>query len=298
MELINMDNFNEELINFNLPDKENSISFLQRIGLLPSNKLCPLCTNEMTLVTSNRTSDGVKFRCKRPCRKEISIRKNTFFCNSNLPLKTIFKLIYYWAYEESSFKKIKRELLMQSEAITFWKNNLREVCVAKLIAEPVVLGGIGRVVQIDESLFVKRKYNVGRLVKEQWVFGGIDCSSKECFMIPVEKRDKNTLLPIIQRFIRPGTTIVSDLWKAYNCLKDVGYRHLTVNHSLNFVDPVTRVNTNRVENLWMRAKRQNKRECGTARSLLASYLIEFMWRQRIKKSPFTEIINDIKNFFR
>ena len=29
---------------------------------------------------------------------------------------------------------------------------------------------------------------------------------------------------------------MNDMWKAYGCLKDEGYTHLTVNHSLNFVD--------------------------------------------------------------
>jgi hypothetical protein len=42
-------------------------------------------------------------------------------------------------------------------------------------------------------LVTKRKYNVGKLVKEQWVFGGFDVNDKIGFMIPVAKRDKRTL---------------------------------------------------------------------------------------------------------
>ena len=33
--------------------------------------------------------------------------------------------------------------------------------------------GIGKVVEIDESKFGKRKYSRGRPVEGQWVFGGI-----------------------------------------------------------------------------------------------------------------------------
>ena len=32
------------------------------------------------------------------------------------------------------------------------------------------------------------------------------------------------------------TRIMSDMWKAYDCLKDDGYVQLTVNDSLNFLD--------------------------------------------------------------
>ena len=126
------------------------------------------------------------------------------------------------------------------------------------------------------------------------LFGGIDTTTKEGFMVPAARRDANTLIPIIQEFVIPGTTIVSGLWGAYNEIGANGYQHLTVNHSINFVDPVTFANTNTVENFWMRAKHPSKKARGTKNDMLPSYLQEFMWRQKYKLDPFEKIISEIR----
>ena len=63
----------------------------------------------------------------------------------------------------------------------------------------------------------------------QWVVGGIESDSRKSFLIPVDKRDEQTLLPIIQKWIKPGTTIISDCWKAYTNLEKYGYTHKTLN---------------------------------------------------------------------
>ena len=74
-------------------------------------------------------------------------------------------------------------------------------------------------------------------------------------MVPVEKRDRDTLLQIIKDRILPGSIIISDCWKAYSCLEEEGFRHLTVNHSVNFVDPLDKkTHTNTIERLWREAK--------------------------------------------
>jgi len=66
-------------------------------------------------------------------------------------------------------------------------------------------------------------------------------------LVSDEKRDKNTLTKIIFAWIKLGATIISVCWKAYYDLKDLGYSHLTVNHSITFVDPVTGAHTNSIE---------------------------------------------------
>ena len=145
----------------------------------------------------------------------------------------------------------------------------RDICAEHFLQNPVRIGGVGVEVQIDESLFVRRKPNVGRRpVPQQWVFSGIDTNTKERFLVAVPQRKAATLPPIVQQFIRPGTTVVSDLWAPYNTFGNIGYQHLTVNHQIKLVNPVTGAHTNTVENMWMRAKRRNKWECGTARGMI------------------------------
>jgi len=67
--------------------------------------------------------------------------------------------------------------------------------------------------EIDESKFCRRKYHRGHRVEGQWIFGGIERESGLCFLVPVERRDKGTLLSLIKDWILPGTRIISDCWK-------------------------------------------------------------------------------------
>lgn len=102
------------------------------------------------------------------------------------------------------------------------------------------IGGPGVHVEIDEAKFGKRKYHRGRLREGQWVFGGRESQDRsKIFMVPVASRDENTLLSLIQQWILPGSIIHSDCWKSYSKLKDMGYTHLTVNHSVEFTNAET-----------------------------------------------------------
>ena len=55
--------------------------------------------------------------------------------------------------------------------IIHWYKRFRDACSYDLVQKNEKIGGPGIVVQIDESVIAKRKYNRGHAVKERWVFG-------------------------------------------------------------------------------------------------------------------------------
>ena len=72
---------------------------------------------------------------------------------------------------------------------------------------------------------------------------------------------------------------------------------MTVNHNVHFVDPQTGATTNHVEAMWGRAKLRNKKECGTSRTHLCSYLIEFMWRAKFGDDPFQNLLAHLREVY-
>ena len=54
-----------------------------------------------------------------------------------------------------------------------WYNFIRDVCAEYFTRNPVVIGGPGVAVEINESKFGRRKYNRGHWQEGRWVFGGI-----------------------------------------------------------------------------------------------------------------------------
>ena len=92
------------------------------------------------------------------------------------------------------------------------------------------------------------------------------------------KRSRQYMLPILKQVILPGTTIISDKWKAYidlNIHLEECGMHYTVNHSKNFVDPDTDAHTQNIENLWHHMKLSFP-PYGVKPEQLGSYLSKFV----------------------
>ena len=170
-----------------------------------------------------------------------------------------------------------------------WSQYFQDKCSHWLTEHPFKIGGPGEIVEINESFMARWKYHCGQLIPERWIFDGYCCSSGRGFFQLVQNRTAETLLPLVQQYIEPGSVILSDEWAAYRKIAEIDvhppYEHKTVNHSKHFVDPITGVCTNSIECYWKNCKRRFKTMCGVQSTMLESHLDEFLWRELHAKGP-------------
>ncbi|CAF0714116.1 unnamed protein product, partial [Brachionus calyciflorus] len=124
---------------------------------------------------------------------------------------------------------------------------------------------------------------------------------KEVRMFVVERRDAETLIPIIKRNCKVGSEIVSDEWRSYSQLKIHGYKHFKVNHTKNFVNPTTGKHTQLIECLWNVAKQKIMRQSrGTSHENLPSHLAEQWFRSISPNSGhlvFKKILEFVRDYY-
>ena len=99
----------------------------------------------------------------------------------------------------------------------------------------------------------------------------------------VRRRDRATLLPILEKCLQPNSVVYTDDWGAYRNLEQHLPNHVSshrvVVHTNNFVDPITGVHTQEAESAWAQLKGPVKKRRGISGDDLQSYLNDRMWRQ-------------------
>ena len=188
-----------------------------------------------------------------------------------------------------------------SEAAVNWSSYIRDVMCEqfKRNVDEIRIGGPDSVVEIDESLFGRKfKYNKGaRKGTHVWIFGMVNRTNGRVMLWPVNDRKEETLVPLIKKFVAPGTAIYSDGWASYCNLSEHGYDHWVVNHKEYFKvvikrgDETREVHTNRIEGYWGNCKSKLKSMRGTSAANFISHLIEMIYRSHHQEDHI------IKHFF-
>lgn len=262
----------------------SAINFAIQNNLIYTEMICNIYCVYMNLINDTSKKLGEKWYCYN-CNKSRSIFYGSVFYCAKVSIETIFYLLYCWVYEYSC-KLTSHETNVHINTVTYYFTLFRNACDSFVIScNKCKIGGIGKTVQIDETLMCRRKYNVGRVLNQVWIFGGICIEDHQFFCLPVINRSNEILSEEIKNYILPGTTIISDCWKAYDYLNiSSQYTHLTVDHSKNFVNPVDGSNTQTIERMWRELKKINKKYEGIPRNKINEHLSEFIWRNNILKN--------------
>lgn len=313
------------------------LRYLRENNLLPEEGDAAPCHRCGADMQEKRKRDrGGEFRpvlrcTQRGCQTTRSVRQgNTFFhytdlnnrVNSNLTLCGILELVLMFTQEIPL--NLTVQLTGKSTAtVNDWFNMCREVCSGMLRRRPQLLGTASEPIQIDEARFAgRRKYNRGRMLQGDspaedrdnhvvianqrnhgnridgpWVFGLKKGTDLRYFY--VERRDRDTLLPIIQRECAPESVIHSDEWPAYTTLRNHGFIHHTVNHQESYVNPANGVHTQGIERSWLDAKvKLLKKMRGVPIASFQSHLDHYCWKVANKNEDlFLAFLRDIRNMY-
>ena len=179
---------------------ESCENWCQSVGLVANQLKCPKCSNDMTLDVARE-----RWRCNRSaCPIERSIRVNSFFSKSRLPLRKLVRLLCHWA-ARSPVTSAADMVGVRPSAAAQWYVYCRDICSREMLTCPMQVGGVGHV-EIDEtSLSKSAKYGRGRRYPAEWLFGGVDRTTKKWFGILTHSdRTKPTLTALIKKHIKPG----------------------------------------------------------------------------------------------
>ena len=183
-------------------------------------KICTECNT-----VTHLSAEGGHWICCRTfnnsvCRTRISIYKQTIFEFMKISVKDFFYILNEWRKNVMA-EIVAIDLDVAITTVQKWYNKISEIFVWKVKSEmPIAIGGVNTIVEFDETLLVRRKYNRGRILQGQkWVVVGAERGNKKNYFVEsVAHRSRACLLPVIMRRILPGSVIMTDDWGAYKRL--------------------------------------------------------------------------------
>lgn len=273
---------------------QDTLTWLMAKKYIPDLMNCRSCINNRMNLERNGTK--YRWRCGK-CKGSVSPFQNTILFNSNLELTQIVDLIYFWSLDVTQNIARNEVGTLSRQTITKWYKtlSLQSFYIMRQLL-PQKIGGPGKIVEVDEAKFSKRKFNVGRVTRSPWVIGGVDIENGNVFFREVLFRNRETINSVLLECVELGSIVVTDCWAGYIDLESLGYQHLTVNHSQNFVDPDTMANTQAIENRWSVYKHKLRARYINYRSDLCEIFTEFMFKLKFKNNAFITIMSNLNKF--
>jgi len=241
-----------------LGSDSDSRSYLKALlwgGEKPSG--CPRCGD----TTTYAFKDGRTHKCAG-CKQKFNVLTGTIFENTKLPLNKWIACIWMAA----SFKRgissyqVARNIgvtqktawfMMQRVRVLFDTLKIKEQELSgTCAADEAYVGGLERFKHYNKRLKNQRGRGASGKIN---VFGVMQVGGK-VFTTVVPNVKTETLCPLIKRYVKNGSTMMTDEWQSYNGLRG-DYNHMVTDHGKYQYVSKEGATTNSIENYWSHIKR-------------------------------------------
>lgn len=243
-------------------DEDRCVEFVAALRW-PDGVICPNCGQKSPVYYLAKYR---RWNC-RDCRKQFSVKVNTIFEESAIPLNKWVSAVWLIAGAKNgvSSYEIHRGLGITQKSAWFMMHRIRLAMTQGTFEK---MGGEGETVEVDETYIGglarnmhkdrRRKQYLGGGAGKQAVFGLLERNTQDgkkskvrAHVIPEQwLRQVNE---IIRSSVEKGTSVYSDEHGAYYHLGSEGFQHAFVRHAEEYVRGS--VHTNGIENFWSLLKR-------------------------------------------
>ncbi|MBS1916870.1 MAG: IS1595 family transposase [Bacteroidetes bacterium] len=218
---------------------------------------CPFCGS----LNVCRFKNGKIFKCReKGCRAKFSVTVGTIYENSKLPLTKWFLATYILSVHSKGISSLQLATWLGVTQKTAWFLNHR-IRVMLTNNAPELLEGI---VEVDECYIgglesnkhkSKRKVR-GGVSSKTMVIGAIQRNGKVRTKV-IPKTDIENVGKVIEEFVAPESTMVTDTHHAYNKV-GLKYKHKKINHqNEEYVRTEDiKVHTQSIEGYWNILRKQ------------------------------------------
>lgn len=217
---------------------------------------CAHCGNTEGNVASPKQNQPFAYRCAS-CGQRFTVRMGTVMELSRLPLRKWAVVMYavLTARKGISSYQLAKELGIQQKSAWFMLHRIREACQQGTFK-------LNQIVEIDEVYVGGKNHNrhankrpkVGQGMADKQPVLGLRQRRGPTKAVPVNRTNRETLVPLIQQHVESGSIICTDEHVAYRRLSELGYTHHTVAHGVGqYVKDCAY--TNSIESIWAVLKR-------------------------------------------